>query len=71
MGMMALAILLFLVIFQLVVIGELQGECDDAYGFADYWRGKTDSLFDVSHSLRMQVYDLKDSIFVMKHGYYD
>ena len=65
----ALAIVLFvLVIFEGIVIGQYQGICEDSQQYIDYWRHKTDSMYDVNHDLFMRNLDLRDSIITLKYG---
>ena len=64
----AVVVVLFvLVVFQGIVICQLQGAVDDSQTYIDYWRLKTDSLSDANHQLYMQVYDLKDSLITLKY----
>ena len=65
----ALAIVLFvLVIFEGIVIVQYQGICEDSQQYIDYWRHKTDSMYDVNHDLFMRNLDLRDSIITLKYG---
>ena len=65
----AVVVVLFvLVVFQGIVICQLQGAVDDSQGYIDYWRHKTDSMFDVNHDLYMRNLDLRDSIITLKYG---
>ena len=65
----AVCIVLFvLVIFECIVIGQYQGICDDSQQYIDYWRHKTDSMYDVNHDLFMRNLDLRDSIITLKYG---
>ena len=63
-----IVVLFMMVIFQGIVICQLERAVDDSQGYIDYWRLKTDSLSDENHQLYMQVFDLKDSIITLKYG---
>ena len=64
----AVVVVLFvLVVFQGIVICQLQGAVDDSQGYIDYWRLKADSLSDANHQLYMQMFDLKDSLITLKY----
>ena len=64
----AVVVLFALVIFEGIVIGQYQGICDDSQQYIDYWRHKTDSMYDVNHNLFMRNLDLRDSIIMLKYG---
>ena len=63
----ALTIVFFvLCIFQGIVIGQMQRLNDDSQQYIDYWRHKTDSMYDVNHDLFMRNLDLRDSIITLR-----
>lgn len=62
----AVVVLFALVIFEGIVIGQMQRLNDDSQQCIDYWRHKTDSLSDENFKLYMQIYDLKDSIITLR-----
>ena len=65
----AVCIVLFiLVVFQGIVLCQMQRLNDDSQHYIDYWRNKTDSLMDVNHELFMRNLDLRDSIITLKYG---
>ena len=65
----AVVVVLFvLVMFQGIVICQLEGAIDDSQGYIDYWRHQTDSMYDVNHDLFMRNLDLRDSIITLKYG---
>ena len=64
----AVVVVLFvLVVFQGIVICQLQGAVDDSKGYIDYWRLKADSLSDANHQLRMEWFDMRDSLVTIKY----
>ena len=64
----AVVVVLFvLVVFQGIVICQLQGAVDDSQCYIDYWRLKTDSLSDANHQLYMQWFDMRDSLVTIKY----
>ena len=59
----AVVVVLFvLVVFQSIVIFRLQVAFDDSQKYIDYWRHKTDSMYNEYHNLYMRNLDLRDSI---------
>ena len=64
----AVVVLFALVIFEGIVIGQYQGIYDDSQQYIDYWRHKTDSMYDVNHDLFLRNLDLRDSIITLKYG---
>ena len=64
----ACIVLFVLVVFQGIVLCQMQRLNDDSQQYIDYWRHKTDSLSDENFKLYMKVYDLKDSIITLKYG---
>ena len=64
----AVVVVLFvLVVFQGIVICQLQGAVDDSQDYIDYWRLKADSLSDANHQLRMEWFDMRDSLVTIKY----
>ena len=59
--------LMTLVVFQSIVIYHLEKAVDDSQWYIDYWRHKTDSLYDVNHCLWMQWIDMRDSLITIKY----
>ena len=64
----AVVVLFALVIFQSVTLVKMKQYNDDSQQFIDYWRHKTDSMYDVNHDLFMRNLDLRDSIITLKYG---
>ena len=61
----AVVVLFALVIFQGVTLEEMKQYNDDSQRFTEYWRHKTDSLYE-NFKLYMQIYELKDSIITLR-----
>lgn len=63
----ACIVLFVLVVFQGIVLCQMKRLNDDSQQYIDYWRHKTDSMYDVNHDLFMRNLDLRDSIITLKY----
>lgn len=61
-------VLALFAIFQGMMLVQYKELADDSQQYIDYWRHKTDSMYDVNHDLFMRNLDLRDSIITLKYG---
>ena len=65
-ALVVVVVLFALVIFQGVILVKMKQYNDNSQRFTEYWRHKTDSLSDENFKLYMQIYELKDSIIMLR-----